>query len=110
QAERLVMLLRHQGIACKARLAAFDPAWLDERVDDVQVVVGPLGRGVVLPADRLALVTEEEIFRARVHQRRGRARSSTDTTRPFLEDLRSLATGDYVVHVEHGIGRYHGLV
>jgi transcription-repair coupling factor (superfamily II helicase) len=109
QAERLVTLLRHQGVPCKARLAAFDPAWLDEKVDEVQVVVGPLAHGVVLPADGLVLVTEEEIFGSRVHRRRDRARS-VDTTRPFLEDLRSLIPGDFVVHVEHGIGRYQGLV
>jgi len=109
QAERLVTLLRHQGVACRARLAAFDPTWLDERVEEVQVVVGPLARGVVLPADGLTLVTEEEIFGARVHRRRERARP-VDPARPFLEDLRSLAPGDYVVHAEHGIGRYQGLV
>ncbi|HEY5241904.1 MAG TPA: transcription-repair coupling factor [Polyangiaceae bacterium] len=109
QAERLVTLLRHQGVPCKARLAAFDPAWLDESIDGVEVVVGPLAHGVVLPADGLVLVTEEEIFGSRVHRRRDRARSQ-DTTRPFLEDLRSLAPGDFVVHVEHGIGRYQGLV
>jgi transcription-repair coupling factor (superfamily II helicase) len=109
QAERLVTLLRHQGVACKARLAAFDPVWLDESADDVQVVVGPLARGVVLPADGLVLVTEEEIFGARAHRRRERARAG-DAARPFLEDLRSLSPGDYVVHAEHGIGRYQGLV
>ena len=27
----------------------------------------------------------------------------------FLSDFRDLAVGDYVVHVEHGIGQYHGL-
>jgi transcription-repair coupling factor (superfamily II helicase) len=109
QAERLVTLLRHQGVACQARLATFDPAWLEEGVGDVQVVVGPLVRGVVLPADGLVLVTEEEIFGARVHRRRERSRAA-DASRPFLEDLRSLSPGDYVVHVEHGIGRYQGLV
>ena len=109
QAERLVTLLGHQGVRCKARLGAFDPRWLDQPADQVQVVVGPLARGVVLPADGIVLVTEEEIFGARVHRRRERART-VDTARAFLEDLRSLAPGDSVVHVEHGIGKYQGLV
>src|SRR4029079_3237205 len=74
------------------------------------VVVGSLARGVVAPAEGLALVTEEEIFGARVHRRAARASSSTGKSRAFLEDLRNLAVGDYVVHVEHGIGRYLGLV
>ena len=109
QAERLVSLLRHQGIECNARLATFEPAWLDERSDEVQVVVGPLARGVVLPGEGIVLVTEEEIFGARAHRRRERARA-VDAARVFLEDLRNLAPGDYVVHAEHGIGRYQGLV
>ena len=109
QAERLAMLLRHQGVACKTRLGSFDPGWLDSSAaEEVEVVVGPLARGVVLPADGLVLVTEEEIFGARVHRRRERA--GADAARPFLEDLRSLSLGDYVVHAEHGIGRYQGLV
>jgi transcription-repair coupling factor (superfamily II helicase) len=109
QAERLVTLLGHQGVPCRARLGAFDPAWLEQNVDQVQVVVGPLARGVVLPAEGLVLVTEEEIFGSRAHRRRERARS-TDTARHFVEDLRSLVPGDFVVHAEHGIGRYQGLV
>lgn len=111
QAERLTMLLRHQGVACSARLAAFDPAWLAEPASGdraAQVVVGPLSRGFVLPADGIAIVTEEEVFGARAHRRR--EKKQTDVTRAFLEDLRSLAVGDYVVHVEHGIGRYLGLI
>jgi transcription-repair coupling factor (superfamily II helicase) len=113
QAERLVTLLRHQGVECKARLSTFDPAWLDDGAGagdrDVQVVVGPLAHGVVLPADGLVLVTEEEIFGSRVHRRRERSKAE-GAARPFLEDLRSLSPGDFVVHVEHGIGRYQGLV
>ncbi len=108
QAERLTSLLRHQGVACRARLGKFDPAWLEEPVEEAQVVVGSLTRGVILPAEGLAIVTEEEVFGSRAHRRK--ERKQTDTTRPFLEDLRSLAVGDFVVHVEHGIGKYHGLV
>jgi transcription-repair coupling factor (superfamily II helicase) len=111
QAERLVTLLRHQGVGCRARLGEFDPAWLDEaRTDDVQIVVGPLARGTILPADGLVLVTEEEIFGSRAHRKRERARDKGGAARPFLEDLRSLSPGDFVVHGEHGIGRYQGLV
>jgi transcription-repair coupling factor (superfamily II helicase) len=109
QAERIATLLRHQGIESKPRLGFFDPTWLDEPGSRVEIVVGPLTRGVVLPADGLVLVTEEEIFGARTHRRRDRAKVA-DPSRPFLEDLRSLSPGDYVVHAEHGIGRYQGLV
>jgi transcription-repair coupling factor (superfamily II helicase) len=108
QAERLTALIRHQGVDCKARLAPFDPAWLDDAGTEAQVVVGPLSKGVILPAEGLVLVTEEEIFGARVHRRK--KRDAETAARPFLEDLRSLDVGDFVIHAEHGIGRYHGLV
>ena len=118
QAERLAGLLRHQDIRCRVRAAAFDPAWLHERIErvghgedeiDAQIVVGPLGRGVVLPGEGFVIVTEEEIFGGRAHRARER-KSRRDNARAFVEDLRSLNVGDYVVHVEHGIGRYLGLV
>jgi transcription-repair coupling factor (superfamily II helicase) len=112
QAERLAGLLRHQGVRCRVRGAAFDPAWLSERETagdaDADVIVGPLGRGVIMPGEGYAIVTEEEIFGGRAH--RARERKTRDAARPFIEDLRSLSVGDYVVHVDHGIGRYAGLV
>ena len=111
QAERLQTLLGHLGITCRVRLGAFDPRWLEEPPGShasADIVVGSLSRGVVLPADGVVVVTEEEIFGGRAHRRR--EKKAADTTRPFLEDLRSLSVGDLVVHVEHGIGRYHGLV
>jgi transcription-repair coupling factor (superfamily II helicase) len=112
QAERLATLLRHQGVACKARSLPFDPVWLEDAhagPQEVEIVVGALGRGGVLPADGRVLVTEEEIFGARAHRRKD-ASAQADPARPFLKDLRNLSTGDYVVHAEHGIGRYQGLV
>ena len=60
-----------RGSSARARLGAFDPAWLErDGPATSQIVVGPLARGVVLPADGLVLVTEEEIFGARAHRRR----------------------------------------
>ena len=111
QAERLSQLLEHQGVRCRIRSTAFDPAWLAEPfMDDfdASVVVGPLTRGLLLPAEGFAFITEEEIFGGRAH--RVREKKSRDASRPFVEDLRSLNVGDYVVHVEHGIGKYLGLV
>ncbi len=111
QAERVVTLLRHREVPCRARLGRFDPRWLQESEDAgrVLVVTGPLMRGVVAPGEALAFVTEEEIFGRRAKRRAARA-SSSSMSRAFVEDLRSLSVGDFVVHVEHGIGRYEGLV
>jgi transcription-repair coupling factor (superfamily II helicase) len=109
QAERMASLLRHQGVVCRVKLGPFDPAWLDDPSETMPLVVhGGLTRGAVLPADGRVFVTEEEVFGARVHKRA--KRTGAQVARPFLEDLRSLDVGDFVVHVEHGIGRYQGLV
>ncbi|MEB2313161.1 MAG: transcription-repair coupling factor [Sorangiineae bacterium] len=103
QAERLASLLGHRGVSVVTHLSG-------ERTPSpiagtVHVVVGPLARGVVAPAEGFALVTEEEIFGQRTHRATGKKRSA----RAVLEDLRALAPGDFVVHVDHGVGRYLGL-
>ena len=109
QAERLVGLLKHQGIKCMLHASGGSSVARGGKEGiDAHVVPSALGRGAILPGDALAIVTEEEIFGGRAHKKR--ERKTKDTTRPFLEDLRSLGVGDLVVHVEHGVGRYLGLV
>jgi transcription-repair coupling factor (superfamily II helicase) len=110
QAERVATLLRGHGVGVEMQLGGFDPARIDEApAGSIRVVVGELARGTSLPSRRLAVVTEEEIFGARA--RRGtRKRGDASKSRPFLDDLRALEVGDHVVHVDHGIGRYHGLI
>src|SRR5438445_4190986 len=62
-------------------------------------------RGVWPPADRLARVTEAEIFGERRQVRRGPRARPAD----FRSTLAELKPDDYVVHVDHGIGVYRGL-
>jgi transcription-repair coupling factor (superfamily II helicase) len=72
---------------------------------EVAVRVGGLTRGLIAESLGVVFVTEEEVFGRRAH----RAAPRKQSARAALEDLRALAPGDYVVHVEHGIGRYLGL-
>ena len=66
----------------------------------VELVVAPIGRGVVLPGAKLALVAEADLTgRRRVHRRARGARRGTD----YYD---ALEPGDYVVHYQHGVGRY----
>jgi len=112
QAERLVALLRGHDVPTHARLGRFDGASLADPAfgrDVVEVVHGSLVHGAILPTERLAIVTEEEVFGARTKRRARREGSSRDAAQPFLEDLRALAVGDLVVHAEHGVGKYMGL-
>jgi transcription-repair coupling factor (superfamily II helicase) len=95
QARRLTSLLEGRDIR-----------FTDEgRPGAVTVRVGGLTRGLVAESLGLVFVTEEEVFGRRAH----RATPKKQSARAALEDLRALAPGDHVVHVEHGIGRYLGL-
>ena len=93
QADRLVDLLRSYGVPASV---------LDE------VRLGELRDGFVLWSEGIAYVTEEEIFGSRVRQRRGKRQTRRQQQR-FLEDLRELSPGDFVVHADHGVGKYLGL-
>ncbi|GAA8964151.1 hypothetical protein HpSP79_03380 [Helicobacter pylori] len=59
----------------------------------------------------LAVITESELYqyvaRSRVHNRRKKHATVSDGS---LRDLAEISIGDPVVHEEHGIGRYRGLV
>jgi len=74
------------------------------------------GRGtvamVVLPIDHgftsadIALISEQDMLGDRL-VRRHKKRKSADA---FLAELAALSPGDLVVHQDHGIGRYEGLI
>jgi transcription-repair coupling factor (superfamily II helicase) len=72
--------------------------------------IAPLASGFTLPDERVALITETELY-GQIARRAGRRRqeqaSSVDS---MVRDLSELKIGDPVVHSQHGIGRYHGLV
>ena len=66
---------------------------------------GDLSSGFVSSDGRFAVVTEEELF-AKAARHRPPPKSKTAA---FLSSLEDLNEGDFVVHVQHGIGRYRGL-
>jgi len=77
------------------------------------VTVGKLANGFALPAADLSLLTESDVFgdieRAssqRIVPKRARKKR---TAAAFLSDLGDLKVGDFVVHVDHGIGQFRGL-
>ncbi|MEP0806701.1 MAG: transcription-repair coupling factor [Chloroflexota bacterium] len=67
-----------------------------------------LSEGFVLRGDSpLHLLTDSEIFGWERPQPRTRQRPAAETPESVYADLR---VGDYVVHIDHGIGRFGGLV
>ncbi|WP_429886322.1 transcription-repair coupling factor [Geoalkalibacter halelectricus] len=102
QAERLRDLLAEHDVAL-----TFAPSGgLDQaRRGEILLTLGELSAGLRLPDERLAVVTEEEVFGPRV-RRRGRSEARA---RAMLSTLAELREGDYIVHTDHGIGIYRGL-
>jgi len=72
--------------------------------------VAPLLAGFLLESEGLALVTESELYAGTARARTARERKAVSSVEGMLRDLSELRAGDPVVHVQHGIGRYGGLV
>ena len=75
----------------------------------IAITVSPLANGFILPAEGWALVTEAELYAGTV-RRRGRGAEKRTSVEGMLRDLSELRIDDPVVHTQHGIGRYGGLV
>ncbi|GAB4119538.1 MAG: transcription-repair coupling factor [Sideroxydans sp.] len=71
--------------------------------------VAPLQGGFVLNDDRLAIVTEGELYAQQARTRASRTAKKSNVE-GMLRDLSELKPGDPVVHEQHGIARYRGLV
>ncbi len=73
--------------------------------------VAPLHAGFAELAQKFAVITESELYATHVHARREReSRKTSTSTDNILRDLSEIKPGDPVVHEQHGIGRYLGLV
>jgi transcription-repair coupling factor (superfamily II helicase) len=71
--------------------------------------VSPVSHGFIAPEEGWAFITEAELY-AGVVRRRGRTAEKRSSVEGMLRDLSELKVGDPVVHEDHGIGRYQGLV
>jgi transcription-repair coupling factor (superfamily II helicase) len=108
--ESLLELLRdhHIDVPSVATLAEFEAS--DERV---AIVAAALARGFTWRRDDatpITFITEAELFAATPALRRRRRQEAVSDVEALIKDLSELAVGDPVVHANHGIGRYRGLV
>ncbi|MEI6208717.1 MAG: transcription-repair coupling factor [Desulfuromonadales bacterium] len=72
---------------------------------NVTLLLGDISRGFRLPEAKLVLIAEEELFGKRI-RRRG---VSEVRKKQILASLAELKPGDFMVHIDHGIGLYRGL-
>lgn len=75
----------------------------------VSVIVGHLSEGIYSPSLGLHLLTEGEVFGESQLKPSARKVPPREALDRFLSDFRDLKPGDYVVHLEHGIGVFEGL-
>ncbi|MFO7952814.1 MAG: transcription-repair coupling factor [Bacillota bacterium] len=69
-----------------------------------QVLEGSLDEGLVFPDLRLVVISEQNLLPRRRKKKRLKSQEGIR-----LSDYRELSAGDYVVHEQHGIGKYQGI-
>ncbi len=109
--ESLLDLLREHGLAMPAvaSLAEFEAS--DERAGITAANLAEgfrwLREGALPPLD---FITESELFSTSPTARRRKKQEQVTSVEALIKDLSELKVGDPVVHANHGIGRYKGLV
>lgn len=77
----------------------------EKDLENVEIVIGPLNKGFILPDLKIVIITDNEIFN-RYKQKHYFPRVKKKFA---LNNFYSLNYGDYVVHEKYGIGRFLGL-
>ncbi|HEX6772203.1 MAG TPA: transcription-repair coupling factor [Acidobacteriaceae bacterium] len=118
EVERLANLLREYGLAYRLGSRAQhtgsetiydESSYLGGDMRTPIIVRTAIANGVSFPDAKLVIIGANDLSDdADVATRPMPARSKSKTA-AFVSDFRDLTVGDYVVHVEHGIGRYQGL-
>ncbi|MDZ7675057.1 MAG: transcription-repair coupling factor [Acidimicrobiales bacterium] len=96
---RIVVAADGEGSAARLR------ELLDDIGVDGEIVVAPIERGCVLPGVKLALLAESDLTGRRRSHRRARPRRRD--AQQFFDGLKA---GDNVVHHQHGVAKYGGMV
>ncbi len=104
QAQRLYELLTHYQLPLAISERDF-PTERTRRDGKLDILTGEISRGFRLREGGLAVIAEEEIFGPRL-KRRG---LSETRKKQLLTSLAELKPGDYMVHLDFGVGVYRGL-
>ncbi len=108
--ETMAQLFAEHGLA-----VAICESWQDFLGSKAKVMLGvsTLHSGFVATQDEnldFAIITEAELYAATVRQQRRREKEKARSTEGMLKDLSELRINDPVVHEQHGVGRYKGLI
>jgi transcription-repair coupling factor (superfamily II helicase) len=78
--------------------------------EPIGIATAPLATGFGWLEVGIDLITETELFAAGPTMRRRKKQEQVSDVEALIKDLSELNIGDPVVHTQHGIGRYKGLV
>ncbi|HEX7286908.1 MAG TPA: DEAD/DEAH box helicase, partial [Candidatus Angelobacter sp.] len=85
-----------------------ETAYFSGDLTTTTIVRVPVPDGVALPESHLVIFGARDLFDDSEMVVKSPLRQKSKTA-AFMSDFRDLAVGDFVVHVEHGIGMYQGL-
>jgi transcription-repair coupling factor (superfamily II helicase) len=113
--ERLAEIFQEYSIPFQLGMEASEatPSYLAQRaylagsVASTYLIKGLIRRGVMFPGERLAVFGSEDLFGA--SEWAGTKPLQKSGLAAFAADLADLKPGDYVVHEQHGVGRFLGL-
>lgn len=77
---------------------------------NVGIMVAPIEFGFCIPDLNIEIIGEGQLFGGTQVAQRSRRKRGQDATDAFIKNLGELKEGDLVVHSDHGIGQYQGLV
>ena len=103
--ETILQLLTDQGI--KPELCE---SWEDFNASGAKLMLGVTTLHSGFQYKDVAIITEAELYAATVRQQRRREKEKARSTEGMLKDLSELRENDPVVHEQHGVGRYRGLI
>ncbi|GLQ45320.1 transcription-repair-coupling factor [Dyella lipolytica] len=84
-------------------------AFLDD-ANRLAITIAPMEQGFALTKPAITVLTERELFGERVRTERRRRRGAARDPETIIRDLTELSIGSPIVHIDHGVGRYQGLV
>jgi transcription-repair coupling factor (superfamily II helicase) len=88
-------------------LKEFDVPFAENRIGgELAITPGHIARGFVFDDLGITAYSEWDLFEPPTSTRVGGRKRKSEA---FLSDLRDLKAGDYIVHVDHGVGRFVGL-
>ena len=114
--QRLEQILQHYGVATRIYDKPLIPAQVEQLRSDPELgallVLGGTGQGFHIEALHLMVIDEEEIFgsKGRAARRRRDRREHNKSAGRIIREVSELGEGDFVVHTDHGVGRYVRMV